>query len=369
MMKPTIIALFAVVAATAGNASAQTDSSGKQRAAVVDPRDSLFLRARKLVLAGNGPAGRALVDSAVTASDGTPDYPTALYWRAALAATAADAERDYRRVIVEYPFSPHSGDALLALAQLEMARGDRDPAIDHLQRFLLQWPNDPERVRAGIWLGRLLLDQNQLAKGCAVLLRTRATLGDTAVETRNQVDYYAGRCAGVDTVVPVARPAVPTRVTRADTTRRRPPTKDSAHTDTTRRSPARRDTARPDSSRRPAPATNTAAKDTGRRAPPKDTARRSAPPPNGALQSPPGRYTVQVAAYATRDSAENLVTKLRARGIVARVATIAKPFRVRVGHYATDAEATATARELKGKGIEGFVTTTDNESASAAVRK
>ena len=32
-----------------------------------------------------------------------------------------------------------------------------------------------------------------------MLLRTRAALADTAVETRNQVDYYASRCAGVDT--------------------------------------------------------------------------------------------------------------------------------------------------------------------------
>ncbi|HKW11293.1 MAG TPA: SPOR domain-containing protein, partial [Gemmatimonadaceae bacterium] len=320
MMKSTSVALLAVAVATVtGNARAQsTDSTAKQPSAVVDPRDSLFLRARKLVLAGNGPAGRALVDSALTASDGTPDYPTALYWRGALASTAADAERDYRRVIVEYPFSPHSGDALLALAQLEMARGDRDPAIAHLQRFLLQWPNDPERVRAGISLGRLLLDQNQLAKGCAVLLRTRATLGDTALETRNQVDYYAGRCVGVDTVVPVARSAASARATRADTTQRRPP-------------PPPRDTLRTDTTRRPVTT--------------KDTARRSSPAPNGGPKSPTGRYTVQVAAYATKDSAESLVTKLGARGIVARVATSAKPFRVRIGHYATDTEATTAARE------------------------
>jgi len=39
-----------------------------------------------------------------------------------------------------------------------------------------------------------------------------------------------------------------------------------------------------------------------------------------------------------------------------------------VGRYATDAAATAVARELKEKGIVGFVTTTDNESAPAPVR-
>jgi len=275
------------------------------------PGDSLFLRARRLVLEGNGARGRALVDSALTAAAGTPDYATALYWRGSLAATAADAERDYRRVIVEYPFSPHSGDALLALAQLEMARGDRDPAIDHLQRFLLQRPNDPERIRAGIWLGRLLLDQNQLARGCAVLLRTRSALGDTAVETRNQVDYYAARCAGVDTTAPVARPAaLPARVPQ-------PPVA-----------------------------------------------------PNVAAAPSAKRYTVQVAAYQTRDSAEHLVTRLGARGIVARVVSgSSAPYRVRVGHYASDAEATAEARALKEKGIAGFVTTTDNETMPAPVRR
>jgi cell division septation protein DedD len=298
------------------------------------------MRARRLVLEGNGPAGRALLDSALALTTGTAEYPNALYWRGALAATAADAERDYRRVIVEYPFSPHSGDALLALAQLEMARGDREPAVDHLQRFLLQRPNDPQRVRAGIWLGRLLLEQNQLAKGCAVLLRIRSALGDTAVETRNQVDYYAARCVGVDTVVPAPKPA---RVPRVDSTpRRRPPTRDTTRVDTTRAAPPRRDSA-------------------------SGEAERHAPvSPNGSATR---RYTVQVAAYETKDAAEQLVSRLSARGIVARVAGARAPYRVRVGHYATDAEATVAARGLKEKGIEGFVTTTDNESSTAAVRK
>ena len=312
------------LALTAGSGRAQTtDSAGKQRAAAADPRDSLFLRARGLVLQGNGAAGRALVDSQVTTTAGTPEYASALYWRAALAATAADAERGYRQVIVEYPFSRHSGDALLALAQLEMARGDRDPAIDHLQRFLLQHPNDPERIRVGIWLGRLLLDQNQPVKGCAVLLRTRAALGDTAVETRNKIDYYAARCADVDTVPAVTRPTPPPpKVQHVDSgARRRPIPRDS-------------DTSTPNANR----------------------------------ASEARRYTVQVAAYQTRDSAEHLVTTLSARRIVARIAGTKAPFRVRVGRYATDADARAAARELKDKGIEGFITTTDIESAAAPVR-
>jgi cell division septation protein DedD len=330
------LALFAACVTTHTLSAQRPDSAAKPRQAAAEPHDSLFVRARKLVLDGNGAKGRALVDSALAAATGTSDSATALYWRGSLAPTASDAERDYRRVIVEYPFSPHAGDALLALAQLEMARGDRDPAIDHLQRFLLQRPNDPERVRAGIWLGRLLLEQNQVARGCAVLVRTRAALGDTAVETRNQVDYYAGRCAGVDTVAPVVRAPPPPRTVRPDTTRRRVPVADSARVDTTtRRPPARRETTT-----------------------------------SGGGATVAKRYTVQVAAYDSRESANELVNRLGARGIVARVVNSpSAPYRVRVGHYATDAEATAAMRELKDKGITGFVTTTDNESAPAPVKK
>ena len=363
--RPAVIAagLLAVLISAPG-AGAQTSDSATKTRPVADTSDTLYRRARALVSGGNGAAGRALVDSALAAATvGTSEYATALYWRGALAATAAGAESDYRRVIVEYPFSPHSGDALLALAQLEMARGDRDPAIDHLQRFLLQRPNDPDRVRAGIWLGRLLLEENQLPKGCAVLLRTRAALGDTAVETRNQVDYYAGRCVGVDTSAPPPKPAAPatTRAPRPDTTtphHKAPPDTTPAHrkaaTDT---APAR-------------PKASSSAAESPRR-PTRDTARPNAArpkqrEPNEAASTSSKRFTVQVAAYDTRQSAEQLVERLKARGIVARlVESSSAPYRVRIGRYATDAEAATAARELKEKGIVGFVTTTDNERAAA----
>ena len=364
----------------AAPATAQTtDSVAKSGAAVAtDPRDTLFLRARRLVAGGNGAAGRALVDSALgAAAAGTTEYAIALYWRGALSSTAADAERDYRRIIVEYPFSPHSGDALLALAQLEMARGERDSAIDHLQRFLLQRPNDPERVRAGIWLGRLLLEQNQLAKGCAVLLRTRASLGDTAVETRNQVDYYAGRCAGVDTTPPAPRPtggAIAGRVPRPDSvTVRRSPARDTARPDSTRRQTSpHRDLPRVDSTTRPAASRGNASSTPRPRRDSSvgDSGRRKPVAPNASATQGGGRFTVQIAAYDTRQAAEALVTRLRARGIVARIVpSTAAPYRVRVGRYTTDAAATAAARELKEKGIVGFVTTTESESARAPERQ
>jgi len=259
--------------------------------------DSVFARARQLVASGNGAAGRVLVDSVIAATTpDTPEYGEALYWRASLAATSTDAERDYRRVVVEYPLSTHSGDALLQLAQLEVARGDRGPASTHLDRFLLENPQHPERARAGLLLVRLLFEQNDLPRGCSVLRRTLSEVPDSSVETRNQLQYYSPRCAAADANPASQLPIAPS----ADTSR------------------ARRDT------------TTVAHK--------------------------AGRYTLQVAAFNTRSDADALAKKLKAKGIDVRVVGASKPFRVRVGRYETRAAATTAQRQLKAKKITAFVT-------------
>jgi hypothetical protein len=59
-----------------------------------------------------------------------------------------------------------------------------------------------------------------------------------------------------------------------------------------------------------------------------------------------GAFTVQVAAYDTKASATRLVTKLRDLGLDARVVGTSKPFRVRVGRYATRAEAEEASRQV-----------------------
>jgi cell division septation protein DedD len=61
---------------------------------------------------------------------------------------------------------------------------------------------------------------------------------------------------------------------------------------------------------------------------------------------PIGEYTVQVAAYDRKDQADRLATRLRGQGYEARVVGRKKPFRVRVGHYLTHAEADAASRKI-----------------------
>jgi cell division septation protein DedD len=267
--------------------------------------DSVFARARRLVTSGNGAAGRVLVDSMIAAAPpDSPMYADALYWRAVLAATPSDAERDYRRLVVDYWYGPHVGDALWQLAQTESARDDRAAAAAHLERFMVEAPGHPERPRAGLMLVRLLFDQNDVPRGCTAWRQATNAAPASAVELRNQLGYYAGRCTANDVSaasrVPVAYP--------------------------------------------PGSATAGAVKDT--------TAGRGEAAPSAST----ARFTLQIAAYQTKTEATRLVTRLAARGVTARIVGTSKPFRVRVGRYETRGAAVAAQTQLKSKKLSAIVT-------------
>jgi hypothetical protein len=285
-----------VVAVAFGVFAASSLRAQQGAAARMTAADSVFVRARQLVANGNGAAGRVLIDSVMTvALPETPVYVEAIYWRGVLAATSADAERDYRRIVVEYPLSRYAGDALLRLAQLEMARGERGGAITHLEQFLLENPQHAERPRAGLLLVRTAFDQNEMQRGCIALGRVLRDIPETAVELRNQLDYFSPRCIGVDTTRTAAVAAVDT-VTRRDTT------------------PAR------------------------------STPSRAS-----------GRFTLQLAAYNSRSEATAFAKRLNTRGIEARVVGSAKPYRVVTGRYETRAAATAEQKKLKAKKIDTII--------------
>jgi hypothetical protein len=161
--------------------------------------DSLYARAQRLVSAGHGDEGRALVAAELAqAPGGSPRHAEALYWSAVLAETAAGAERDLQRVVIEYPLSPRADDALLRLAQLELARGDRARARRHLERLALEFPSSELRGQGGLVLARIHLDERRPEAGCAVLEDAARALPAGDVERRNQVEYLRQRCAGVD---------------------------------------------------------------------------------------------------------------------------------------------------------------------------
>jgi cell division septation protein DedD len=305
---PVLLLLFSVTL------SAQTDT-------LRPPEDSVILRAKQLAEDGRPAEGRRLIDSVLKVTPPESErYAEVLYWRGALAPTAADAERDYRRLLIESPLSARAEDAFLQLAQLEQARGDRHGATDHLQRFMLSYARSPARPRVAIWLVRLLFEQGpqQAARACEALRSGREEIPADNAELRNQLEFYAPRC--------------PTAAAAAS-----PPPSDTQPAP--RLAPAEPE---------PSPMRDTARRETSAARP--STARPVARPTATAF------YSVQVAAYDAPEPATRLARLLVSRGIEARVDGKVRPFRVRVGKYTTRAAAVKAAATLKSQGYPGFVT-------------
>jgi cell division septation protein DedD len=279
--------------------------------------DPVFERAQQMVTAGQDVAGRAVVDSVLAATaDDTPRYAEALFWRAKLSKTAAAAERDYRRISVEYPLSPRAQESLLRLAQLEMTRGDRASARAHFERIQREHPTGTTSVRASVTLAQLAFDDGDAVAGCAAVTAARSGLTPADVELRNQVDYFGPRCANLAARDTAAKTTAP-----SDVAATRPL---DARTDTTASTTA----SRPAATRSTTPASSA------------ETRR---------------EYSVQVAAYDTRPAADALARKLTARGYAARVVGDGKPYRVRVGRYATRDRATDAAQQMGKVNVRGVV--------------
>ena len=327
-----------------------------------------YKRAQSLVNDGNATAGRTLVDSMIAvAAPGSNDYAEGVYWRAVLAATAADAEMDYRRIVVDYPLSPRVEDALIRLAQLELARGNYDNALKHLTRLASEHPDSPARARAAYWAARALFDKNDIPGGCASLSDALTRTTDNDAELRNQITYLNQRCEGV-ALATTAAPQPVDSVTSAPTTVAAPtPAQPAPPVSTPLEKPAivnRVDSA----ASAPAEVTKQpvvtkpavvvkppAAKPAVTKAPVKEPAE----PATKSASAGERVYSVQIAAYTVKSQAQAMVMKLKKNGYEARVDGTSAPFRVRIGQYATSAQAAAVQRSLKAKQITGFVVQAD----------
>lgn len=257
------------------------------RLATAQDMDSALVRVERLVIGGDRSTARVLTDSLLAVlPPESPRRADVLYWRAQSATSAADAERDYLRIVIEHAFTKRAPDALLALGQLELARGDRSAARRRFDRLLRDYPNGKHVVRASLWSGRLALEDRDYVAGCATLNAARPLIAPDDIELRNQFDYFIPQCDRmvVTDSVPDAAPPVP---------------------------------------------------------------------PAAAAAGP--EFSVQVAAYNARRDATSLAARLKERGFDARVFGNKAPWRVRIGRYATRAEATAALTRVRAARLNGMV--------------
>jgi cell division protein FtsN len=348
------------------------------------PADPIFVRAQTLVSDGNGVAGRALIDSVIAKTPPTSQlYPQALFWRATLAANAADAESDYKHIVVDYPLAPQAEDALLRLAQLELARGDRDGALGHLQRIPRDYPRSKSLARASYWTARVLFEKNDIPNACTANASALAQADASEVELRNQIQYQGQRCPLVATVPTVTSPTTGTSgntpATSVTTSTTPAPTSGSASSaiaappkpvaSAATGRPTAVDTASPTvvspstppktvvPAHRPKPPTEANDSKPSIVDPakaPKATAEKPATKPSTAVSHASG-YSVQVAAYSHRPEADKLTATLNKRGYSARVDGSVAPFRVRIGRYTTEKEAEDALKKIKASHMDGFV--------------
>lgn len=284
--------------------------------------DSAIARARRLVNEGAGAVGRSVVDSVLArVTPGSPDEATILYWRATLAESWEMAQQDYLRLMLEFDGSAIAGEAMLRLAQGELARGDRAAAEQYLERLARETPEAPARAEAALWHGRLLLERGEAATACPMLRDGRARLGRAARDSR------APREA-TDLVTRFEVLLISCANLEASAT-------DSSAAPAAAPTPAPTPTAAPASAPAPAPA------------------------PAPALVTG-SEWTVQLGAYATREQAAAVLRRLGSSVAESRIDEIAGgpyAFKVRFGRFATRAEAeTAASAHTRRTGASTFVT-------------
>ena len=299
-----------VLSAQSGATSASPPSTISGPTAGVSAR-AVIDRARALAEAGRNREAKALLDTLVNASLNEPgDLADGLYWRAVLGERAADAERDWKRMVMDVPLSPRVPTALLRLGELEMVRGHPAGARAYLERLLRDYNFADERPKALLWVVRSYFDERDVARGCRTLIALRETDVPDG-ELRLQASELQLRCRNQGAGVAIAGTATAASKTDVKGAERLVATPGDVAIASTKK---------------------------------------------GAHGNDDARYGVQIAAYDTRDQANAVVQRMNTRGLSAHVDGDAKPYRVRIGRYVTRKEAESALARLKKQGQKGFVT-------------
>ena len=319
----SVLSVFSVLSAS--SASGQTD-----------PRLIEVIRSAQ---EGQGDSARATVQRLLAATSPADTlYPQIIYTQAMVASDAAEMRRQLQRVAVEYSSSNWADDALLRLVQLDYASGNLDGAARNLERIRRDYPGSALLPQTAYWAARTYFDQKKPDLACRWIAEGLAG-SQGNVELQNQLGYLNQRCSSVVAAGP--RPPADSQTT----------TVNAAAPDTSSASPV----ARSDTTKHPRPSTAAPAPSPAPPSPPAPTAARtdttradSGPPTRRAARGTP-RFRIQITAVHTAAAAQSIAAKLKARGLRAMTVEEGGLYKVRVGDYATKAEALAAVPEIKAK--------------------
>jgi cell division septation protein DedD len=300
-------ALSALSAMTAPSALSQTD-----------PRLVEVIRHAQ---EGQSDSARIKVQRLLAATSPTDSlYPQIVYTQAMVASDAADMRRQLQRVAVEYSSSSWADDALLRLVQLDYASGNLEGAARNLERIRLDYPGSTLLSQTSYWAARTYFDQKKPELACRWIAEGMSGARGN-IELQNQLGYLNQRCSqfAVDTSRAVASVPADTRTAAAS----RP---DTATTIT-----LVPETPTPPPSSRPEAVRNEPAQ----------------PPAPAARQGT--RYRVQITAVRNMSTARSIAARLKSRGFDVVTVEEAGLYKVRVGDYATKADAMAAVSEIKAK--------------------
>lgn len=292
-MKRLVALLFFGAVAGIGSSPAAAQTDPRLVAAVRDAQE------------GRADSARAAVRLLLAATAvGDALYPEVLYTVALTASDATERERALQRIVVEYPVSPWTDDALLLLAQSDYAGGNLPGTVRDLERIRNDFPASPVLARASVWAARTYFEMRNQSAACRWVALGLARAGDD-VESRDQLAFQAQRCGNRPEVA--ASPAAPS------------PSQSPASPQPAE--PVVRDVAAAPAMIPPALPVDSPT------APTRDSARVTAP------------YRIQLAAAGSQAEADAIVRGLRTNGIDADVTADKGYYKVRSGQFRTAAEA------------------------------
>lgn len=260
-------------------------------------------RVDSLVTAGSYDDARRILDQWWSARDEFEipgsNKARALMLRARLAPDLETAEPDYLAVILGYPTSEHAPEALLRLGQGLLADGDATRAAAYLERLVADYPGRPQRTMGLLWLARANTAAHRPAAACEAARKGIANASDPDVRAMLQVE--AGASCAVRTSAAPAQPV-------------------------------------DDRPEQPEQPRATGATDRG-------------------------AYAAQAGAFRHRESAQNLMERLREAGHQPRLVRLpgSDLLRVRVGRFQTAEDARRLVARIQAAGFDAVLATDADE--------